>query len=70
MSIWLALVLITCCAVAWDIPIVLQELAVDEGPVIRFDSSLPAALASLLRSGPWFGGLVASAQALASLYTS
>ena len=61
MSIWTALVLVTLCAILWDIGIVLQKLAVDELPRIRFGRSLPAALASLLRSGPWLAGLAASA---------
>jgi uncharacterized membrane protein len=61
MSIWLALVVITLCAVLWDASVVLQKLAVDELPRIRFDRSLPYALASLLKSGRWTGGLAASA---------
>lgn len=61
MSIWVALILITLCAIAWDIGIVLQKLAVDEMPRIRFGRGLPAALRSLLKSRRWTAGLAASA---------
>ena len=61
MSIWVALVLITLCTILWDFSVVLQKLAVDELPCIRFDRSLPSAIASLLSSGRWLAGLAASA---------
>lgn len=61
MSIWVALVLITLCTILWDFSVVLQKLAVDELPRIRFDRSLPSAIASLLSSGRWLAGLAASA---------
>jgi drug/metabolite transporter (DMT)-like permease len=61
MSIWTALALVTLCAILWDVGIVLQKLAVDELPRIRFDRSLPATVASLLRSRRWLAGLAASA---------
>jgi drug/metabolite transporter (DMT)-like permease len=61
MSIWIALILITLCALLWDIGIVLQKLAVDRVPRIRLDRSFPAALLSLVQSGRWMAGLAASA---------
>jgi drug/metabolite transporter (DMT)-like permease len=61
MSILAALILITLCAILWDVGIVLQKLAVDKLPRIRFDRGLPAALLSLLRSARWLAGLAASA---------
>ncbi len=57
MSIWFALVLIVCCAILWDVGIVLQKLAVDEIPQIKLNRSL----VSLLKSRRWMGGLIASA---------
>jgi uncharacterized membrane protein len=61
MSIWVALILITLCALLWDVGIVLQKLAVDRVPRIRFDRTFPAALRSLAGSGRWMAGLAASA---------
>ncbi len=57
MSIWIALALIICCAILWDVGIVLQKLAVDEIPQIKLNRSL----VSLLKSRRWMGGLAASA---------
>ncbi len=61
MSIWSALVLITLCAILWDISVVLQKLAVDDLPRIAFGRTLPSSIASLLKSGRWAAGLAASA---------
>ena len=61
MSIWIALVLITLCAILWDVGIVLQKQAVDQAQRIRFGRSTAASLLALLRSGRWLAGLGASA---------
>lgn len=61
MSIWAALILITLCALLWDVGIVLQKLAVDRIPRIRLGRGFPAALLSLVKSGRWMAGLAASA---------
>jgi len=61
MSIWFALLLLSLCAVLWDVGIVLQKLAVDQVPHITFGRGLPGAVGRLLTSGRWMGGLAASA---------
>jgi drug/metabolite transporter (DMT)-like permease len=61
MPTWSAFVLITLCAILWDIGIVLQKLAVDQIPRISFNRRLPAALLALGKSGRWMAGLAASA---------
>ncbi len=61
MSIWVALILITLCALLWDAGIVLQKLAVDRIPKLRWGRGFAAALRSLLSSGRWMAGLAASA---------
>ena len=61
MSIWIALILITLCAILWDVGIVLQKQAVDSVQRIRFGRSTAASLVTLLRSGRWLAGLGASA---------
>ncbi|MGO9310530.1 MAG: EamA family transporter [Spirochaetia bacterium] len=61
MSIWVALILITLCALLWDVGIVLQKLAVDRIPSLRLGRRFAAALRSLLTSGRWMAGLAASA---------
>jgi len=61
MSIWVALILITLCALLWDAGIVLQKLAVDRIPRLRLGRGFAAALRCLLSSGRWMAGLAASA---------
>jgi len=61
MSIWIALILVTLCAVLWDVGIVLQKQAVDRAQRIRFGRSTAASLRALLKSGRWLAGLGASA---------
>jgi uncharacterized membrane protein len=61
MSIWTALILITLCALLWDVGIVLQKLAVDRIPPLRLGRGSAGALLSLLKSGRWMAGLAASA---------
>ncbi len=61
MSIWVALVLVTFCALLWDAGIVLQKLAVDRIPKLRLGRGFSTALRSLLSSGRWMAGLGASA---------
>jgi drug/metabolite transporter (DMT)-like permease len=61
MSIWIALILITLCAILWDVGIVLQKQAVDRAQRIRFGRATAASLRVLLKSGRWLAGLGASA---------
>jgi len=61
MSIWVAFILVTFCALLWDVGIVLQKQAVDRAPRIRFGRSTPASVLTLLKSGRWLTGLAASA---------
>ncbi|HUJ75449.1 MAG TPA: EamA family transporter [bacterium] len=61
MSIWVALLLISLCAVLWDAGIILQKLAVDTLPSIRMDRGLGQSVRRLLTSGRWMAGLAASA---------
>jgi len=61
MSIWVAILLISLCAVLWDAGIILQKLAVDRLPRIRMDRGLGRSLWRLLTSGRWMAGLAASA---------
>jgi drug/metabolite transporter (DMT)-like permease len=61
MSIWFALILITLCALLWDAGIVLQKLAVDRIPRLRIGRGFGTALRSLIKSGRWLAGLLASA---------
>ncbi len=61
MSIWFALLLLSLCAVLWDVGIVLQKLAVDRVPQISLGRSLPRSVSRLIASGQWMGGLAASA---------
>jgi multidrug transporter EmrE-like cation transporter len=61
MSIWIALILITLCAILWDVGIVLQKLAVDRIPRISLNHTLTSTLLALLKSGRWTAGLAASA---------
>jgi len=61
MSIWFALLILSLCAVLWDVGIVLQKLAVDQVPRINLGRSLPQAVGRLLASGRWMAGLGASA---------
>jgi len=61
MSIWIAIVLISLCALLWDAGIILQKLAVDALPRIRLDRRFGRSLLGLLSSGRWMAGLAASA---------
>jgi len=61
MSIWVALLLISLCAVLWDAGIILQKVAVDRLPRIRVARGLGQSLRGLVTSGRWMAGLAASA---------
>ena len=61
MSIWVALLLISLCAVLWDAGIILQKVAVDRLPRIRVARGLGQSLRGLVTSGRWMAGLGASA---------
>jgi drug/metabolite transporter (DMT)-like permease len=61
MSIWLALLLVSLCAILWDAGIILQKLAVDALPPLRLGRGLHLSLRGLLTSGRWMTGLAASA---------
>ena len=60
MSIWLAIVLITLCALCWDVGVVLQKQAADRLPPLTLGHGLPAALKAFVFSGRWMGGLMIS----------
>ncbi len=61
MSIWVALILVSLCAVLWDAGILLQKVAVDALPPLRLGRGLGRTLRGLLTSGRWMAGLGASA---------
>jgi uncharacterized membrane protein len=60
-SIWFALVLVTLCALLWDVGIVLQKQAVDRMPRLNLGRGISVGLLSLVSSGRWMAGLAASA---------
>lgn len=60
MSIWISILLITICAVCWDIGVVLQKQAADNLPRIELGGGLPRVILAFLTSGKWMGGLVIS----------
>ncbi len=61
MAVVLSVVLITLCALLWDVGIVLQKLAVSDMPPITVGRGLARSLGAVLRSKRWMGGLAASA---------
>ncbi len=61
MSIWISILLITICALMWDIGVVLQKQAADCLPRIAFGRELPGTILACLKHWKWTGGLIASA---------
>ena len=61
MGVWIALGLITLCALLWDAGIVLQKTAVDRAPQLQLGRSVGTSVLSLLKSRRWMAGLAASA---------
>ncbi len=60
MSIWISILLITVCAVFWDIGVVLQKQGADCLPVIAWGKELPKTILACFKNWKWTGGLIAS----------
>lgn len=60
MSIWDAIILITLCAVCWDIGVVLQKKAADKLPKITLGKETPKILWKFLSNPEWLSGMVIS----------
>lgn len=60
MSIWFAILLITGCAVCWDVGVVLQKQAADVLPPMVWGDELVRTLGRFIVSKRWMGGLVIS----------
>jgi drug/metabolite transporter (DMT)-like permease len=60
MSIWIAIVLITACAICWDIGVVLQKKAADTLPQITLGKDTPKILWKFITNLKWISGLVIS----------
>ncbi len=61
MSIWICIVLITLCAILWDVGVVMQKKAADRLPKIAWGKDLPGIIIAFFTNRMWFGGLVVSA---------
>ena len=60
MSIWIAILLITLCAVCWDVGVVWQKQAADELPRIEQGAGIMPTLKAFVFSKKWMGGLLIS----------
>jgi drug/metabolite transporter (DMT)-like permease len=60
MSIWIAIILITLCAICWDIGVVLQKKAADTLPQITLGKDTPKILWKFVTNLKWISGLVIS----------
>lgn len=60
MSIWIAIILITLCAICWDIGVVLQKKAADTLPQITLGKDTPKILWKFVTNPRWISGLVIS----------
>lgn len=60
MNTWVSILLITLCAVCWDIGVVLQKKAADALPPITFSRDLIRVLGAFLSNRQWMGGLIVS----------
>jgi len=60
MSIWISILLITLCAVCWDIGVVLQKKAADKLPKITLGRETPGILWKFLSNPGWLSGMVIS----------
>ncbi len=61
MGIWLSILLITLCAIMWDIGVVLQKKAADRLPALVLGKGTGRVLLAFVRHKAWMGGLVISA---------
>ncbi len=61
MSIWVCIVLITLCAICWDIGVVLQKKGSDALPRVAWGRELPRTIIAFFKHRLWLGGLVISA---------
>jgi len=59
-SIWIAILLITICAVCWDVGVVWQKQAADTLPKIEMGRNLFKIIKAFVISRKWMGGLVIS----------
>jgi drug/metabolite transporter (DMT)-like permease len=59
--IWLSILLIAICALAWDAGVVLQKRAADALPPLALGSGLGKTLLRFLRSPGWMAGMLVSA---------
>jgi multidrug transporter EmrE-like cation transporter len=60
MSIWISILLITLCAVCWDVGVVWQKQAADELPRIELGDRIFQTLKAFIFSKKWMGGLLIS----------
>ena len=60
MSIWICVLLITVCAVCWDVGVVWQKQAADTLPKIEMGRKLFKIIKAFVSSRKWIGGLIIS----------
>ncbi|MCX5995995.1 MAG: hypothetical protein NTV59_08390 [Chloroflexi bacterium] len=60
MSIWICILLITVCAVCWDVGVVWQKQAADTLPKIEMGRKLFKIIKAFVSSRKWIGGLIIS----------
>jgi drug/metabolite transporter (DMT)-like permease len=60
MSIWISILLITVCALCWDVGVVWQKQAADKLPVMGLDHNIASSLRAFVTSKKWMGGLIIS----------
>jgi len=60
MNIWTAILLITLCAICWDVGVVLQKQAADKLPRITLGKDTPQILWAFLSNWKWLSGLAIS----------
>ena len=60
MSIWICILLITVCAVCWDVGVVWQKQAADTLPKIEMGRKLFKIIKAFVSSRKWIGGLIMS----------
>ena len=60
MSIWISILLITLCAVCWDVGVVWQKQAADELPRLEQGHGILPTLKAFVFSKKWMGGLIIS----------
>lgn len=60
LSIWLSILLITLCAICWDVGVVWQKQAADQLPPIALGPRILHTLRAFVLSRKWMGGLIIS----------